>query len=463
MPFSSIQYNGDGATNIYTITFGYMAKADVKGYVDGVEDTGLQWITDTTVSFTTPPPAGSVVLLQRSTSIASRYHDFRDGSVLGELDLDTSFNHLLYIAQETVDKAVGTLGLNNLGNWDGQNKKLSSLADPTLAQDAVTKSYGDSNYGGAAATSASASATSAATSAANAATSAANAATSEANAAASAANIQVGVAGGVATLDSNLKVVERLSYEGVPGGVVKAGNGSALDGEGHTVIANHDGTVNWGVKSNITADAAQTRTVQGGAVKLTSNYEGSDGAFYIDVDTNKAAGAAFVPTYSLALSSTGGLTLNGDRVTTVSDMALRTHKSITNTTYKSTNVAVTLSTPTPTQGMSVFGVQTDTPVALATHYRVHGYVMVTSNGANHGAVFLVQDGVVTGHVNFTVTQVGYALPVPFDFWVPVQAGNVASTFDIRVGCSLGGGYYVYQNGYSTSYSGSVSAMNIGQY
>jgi hypothetical protein len=66
-----------------------------------------------------------------------------------------------------------TAGATNY--WDGENQILRNLADPTGNTDAVTKAYGDANYGAAAAIAAAASASSASSSAINAAASAAEA------------------------------------------------------------------------------------------------------------------------------------------------------------------------------------------------------------------------------------------------------------------------------------------------
>ena len=71
--------------------------------------------------------------------------------------------------------------------FDADNLPIRNVADPSGDQDAVTKAYGDANYGGASVTAAAASAAAAATSASNADTSASAASSSASAAAASAA------------------------------------------------------------------------------------------------------------------------------------------------------------------------------------------------------------------------------------------------------------------------------------
>lgn len=78
--------------------------------------------------------------------------------------------------QEINDKAERALKLDRTESVYGANsKRIINLADPTSNQDAVTKAYGDANYGGAAQTSAAASAAAAAASASVAQSSAASA------------------------------------------------------------------------------------------------------------------------------------------------------------------------------------------------------------------------------------------------------------------------------------------------
>lgn len=90
-----------------------------------------------------------------------------------------------------IEACLGLGGVDETSNvasgvWDLNNFRLQNIGSPLNDGDAVSKSYGDSNYGGASVTLASGYADDAATEATNAAASASAASTSETNAANSA-------------------------------------------------------------------------------------------------------------------------------------------------------------------------------------------------------------------------------------------------------------------------------------
>lgn len=197
MALSYVTYTGDGATTNFTFDKGYIQESDVSVYLDGVLQTittDYIWFNATTVQFTTAPGSSVAILIERNTQNTSRLVDFQDAGNLTEADLDLSANQTFYLMQEAFDDFNDqALGQDTDNKWDAGNFAIKNVADPTNNQDAATKAYGDSNWGGASATAAAASAaaaatseTNAATSETNAATSASNASTSETNAAASA-------------------------------------------------------------------------------------------------------------------------------------------------------------------------------------------------------------------------------------------------------------------------------------
>lgn len=150
MALSQVTYIGNGATQTFSLTFNYISKNHVKVFVNGVEDLTFTFPTSSSVTLTSIPPSGSLVLIKRVTP-SSPIVDFVDGSNLTEVMLDTATNQAIYIAQEAFD----------------------GVATSDAIADAVT--------------SASVSASNAATSASNAsasATSASNSATSASNSAA---------------------------------------------------------------------------------------------------------------------------------------------------------------------------------------------------------------------------------------------------------------------------------------
>jgi uncharacterized protein (UPF0147 family) len=189
MSYSLAPYVGDGLLVNFPVPFAYIDKAHVQVYVNGVLKaltTDYTWTTTTNIQLKAAPEAGSVVVLKRVTPASSRMVDFQDAAVLTEADLDLSAVQLLYISQEAFDAAANALQLASSNTYDVLNKRITNLATPIDAADAVTKSYVDTTIP-ANVSSAAASATASLGSANDSAASASSSATSALEAANSAA------------------------------------------------------------------------------------------------------------------------------------------------------------------------------------------------------------------------------------------------------------------------------------
>jgi hypothetical protein len=172
MALTNASYLGDGSNSLFSVTFPYLAKAHVKVFVDGVEDTTFTWTTSASITTSTVPANGVLVLIKRVSPTAPIV-DFVDGSTLTENLLDTSTVQSLYVAEESRDDLSDSLQKDQLDNtWDGATLRIKNVANPVNPQDIATKSWSES----AVSSSVSKAATSA-TNAANSATEAANSAT----------------------------------------------------------------------------------------------------------------------------------------------------------------------------------------------------------------------------------------------------------------------------------------------
>lgn len=122
-------YTGDGSTTDYTLTFPYLAVADVRVSLDDIGTTAFSLLNATTLRFTTAPGSGVAIRIYRVTDDANNKIVFNSGSTIKADDLNDAVNRNLYIAQETT---------NNLTNVTAGGISDGSLTTAKFADDAVT-------------------------------------------------------------------------------------------------------------------------------------------------------------------------------------------------------------------------------------------------------------------------------------------------------------------------------------
>ena len=122
-------YTGDGSTTDYTLTFPYLAVADVRVSLDDVGTTAFSLINATTLRFNSAPGNGVAIRIYRVTDDSNNKVVFNSGSSIKADDLNDAVNRNLFIAQETT---------NNLSNLTAGGVADGSLVTAKLADDAVT-------------------------------------------------------------------------------------------------------------------------------------------------------------------------------------------------------------------------------------------------------------------------------------------------------------------------------------
>jgi hypothetical protein len=96
-------------------------------------------------TFTTTDPDTSValvfttgtIIVKRLSNRSTTVVDFAPGSVIREVDLDSSTNQTLHVAQEAIDIALNAMVLQANDKFDGRSKVVENVADGVADNDAV--------------------------------------------------------------------------------------------------------------------------------------------------------------------------------------------------------------------------------------------------------------------------------------------------------------------------------------
>jgi len=153
MPNTYVEYTSaisDQVENGFEFSFPYLNDLDgtplIDVYVNGTQILSSQFsISASKIVITSGVVAvGNVVKITRNSTTASPLVDFVNGSVLTEEALDDAYLHNYYLSQEAAEGAGGEqLTKKGTDHYDADGAKITDLGDPTDAQDAVTKSYVD--------------------------------------------------------------------------------------------------------------------------------------------------------------------------------------------------------------------------------------------------------------------------------------------------------------------------------
>ena len=122
-------YTGNGSTTDYTLTFPYIAVADVRVSLDDIGTTAFSLINAATLRFNSAPGNGVAIRIYRVTDDSNNKIVFSSGSSIKADDLNDAINRNLYIAQETT---------NNLSNVTAGGIADGSLMTAKIADDAVS-------------------------------------------------------------------------------------------------------------------------------------------------------------------------------------------------------------------------------------------------------------------------------------------------------------------------------------
>ena len=157
-----VDYTGNGSTTDFNFSFPYIKTSHVVVQVNEGQGAGglNKWVpkeltTDysvetsptTFVRFVTAPANNVRIRVLRDSDASTGLVDFANGSVLTETELDNSYEHNRYLAEEAEEGITGgSLVKNTDGQFDADGLRLENLADPDSDDDAVNKGYADSRF-----------------------------------------------------------------------------------------------------------------------------------------------------------------------------------------------------------------------------------------------------------------------------------------------------------------------------
>jgi hypothetical protein len=153
-------YTGNGSTVLYSFTFPYLSKADVKVSLDGVVATAYTLANATTIQFNTAPASGAAIKIYRKTSDAN-LAEFFAGSAIRSGDLNNNFLQGIYVSQETVNTVDASVTSINAAVATANSANSTANAISATANTALTNANAAVVTANAASTSAASSASTA--------------------------------------------------------------------------------------------------------------------------------------------------------------------------------------------------------------------------------------------------------------------------------------------------------------
>lgn len=139
---TSITYTADGSQTNFSIPFDYLRPSFVHVAINDAEVSEGFTVSNRMVMFDSAPAKDAVVHIYRNTP-TTRLVSWADASILKAIDMTIAEVQQLHILAEASDwsKTNSIVLDEESGAWQGRKCRVSNVADPTEAQDVVTKNY----------------------------------------------------------------------------------------------------------------------------------------------------------------------------------------------------------------------------------------------------------------------------------------------------------------------------------
>ena len=130
---------GNGSKVLFSFTFPYLEKTDIKVSVDGTDralgsgSTEYQFASATQIQFNTAPTNGQAVRIYRDTNIDNLKAEFFSGSAIRSQDLNEDFRQNLYNSQETEAAVANKFNkttdlIDSTETWAASDSKIASTS-----------------------------------------------------------------------------------------------------------------------------------------------------------------------------------------------------------------------------------------------------------------------------------------------------------------------------------------------
>ena len=146
MAVTYIDHAGTQGQTDFSFTFPYLEDEHIKVEIAGVETTDFTVVATPTskIVLDTGLSAAASVRVRRRSAPNENLVDFVNGSVLTESELDLSYRHNRYLAEEIAELNDTSLQIEAGGTeWDAKTKRIKNVATAVDSTDAVTKVYLD--------------------------------------------------------------------------------------------------------------------------------------------------------------------------------------------------------------------------------------------------------------------------------------------------------------------------------
>jgi hypothetical protein len=128
-PYVPASTTGNGTQTDFSFTFPYLAQTHVKARLNGVQTAAFTFLSTNVLRFTTPPLAGTAVLITRETPVDVLSAEIQAGGPLPVDGINNNFRQNLYYSQETQ---------YDVGNQTTAGLQAQITAANTTANNALT-------------------------------------------------------------------------------------------------------------------------------------------------------------------------------------------------------------------------------------------------------------------------------------------------------------------------------------